>query len=104
MPWITGLLFSGIWRATEQQVGSLATPIQDLPDNCGGIEDGAVDAHTFHRQAVGGVDLYYAAGAAADGAGHELLERYLAWQVMACRKVGDGLQHRGRATSEDLDV
>ena len=45
-----------------------------------------------------------AAGAAADGAGHEFLERYLAGHAEATRDPRGGLQHRRRAAGEHLDL
>ena len=46
--------------------------------NRGGLEDGAVYAHTLHCPALGCVYFYGAACAAAYGAGHEFFERDLA--------------------------
>ena len=42
--------------------------------------------------------------AAADAAGHVLLESDLAWQVELSRQLRDGLQHRRRAAGEHLHL
>jgi hypothetical protein len=47
---------------------------------------------------------YGAAGATADRAGHEFLERDLAGQVKVTRQRRDGFEHWRRTTGKYLDV
>src|SRR6185295_18760104 len=67
-----------------------------------GVEHGSVNAYPLHRGTVGRLDEDGAAGAAADTAGHVLLERHLASHAMAARERGDGDEHAVRAAAEDL--
>ena len=57
-----------------------------------GIEHRAVHADALHGRALGGAHFHGAAGAAADRARHEFLERHLARHPEAARERGGGLR------------
>src|SRR5580704_2667019 len=87
----------------------VSTPAQsrvrrNLSEHAVRIEYRSIDADTLHGRSLGRAYLHGAAGAAAHGARHELLERHLAGQPMTPRELRARLQHRRRSASEDLHL
>ena len=66
------------------------------------IEHRAVDANAFHRRTLGCLNEYGAARTSANGAGHELLERYLAGEIVPACELRDGLEHGSWAAGKNF--
>jgi twitching motility protein PilU len=62
-----------------------------------GIENGTIDAYSFHGRSVFVPIRHGATGATANAAGHEFLQRYLAGELKLARQRRHGCQHRRRA-------
>ena len=67
-----------------------------------GLEHRPVHADPPHRRAVSGFNEHRAARAAAHGAGHVFFQRDLTGQPVFPGQLGHGLEHGGRAATEDL--
>ncbi len=67
-----------LWNCAPPAIRGRAGPRS--AEDAGGVEYRPIDAHALHRDARGRAHGDRAAGAAADRAGHELLQRHLAGQ------------------------
>lgn len=72
-----------------------------IPIDRARVEHGSIDADPLHRRTLRQIDADGAAGAAADRAGHVLLQRDFRADAMLRGKRGNGLEHRRRTAGVD---
>src|SRR5204862_32972 len=90
---------------TRTHTASAASPIvRARSEDAVRIEHRPVHAHPLHRRPRAGAHQHRAAGAAADRARHELLQRHLTRHAMPARQLRAGLEHPRRPAREDLDL
>ena len=73
-----------------------------VPDDGRSIEDGTVDAHTFHGGPIGRFNFHGTARETSDRTCHVLFKRHLAWNLVTARKCRHCPEHGRRPAGKDF--